>query len=122
MSNVEWTIYYADESTFDSTDGEPEDAPSFGILCIVFPDPYVGRLVMNGWDWYYYHPEEKNWWGADIHGLLDTLLWNRPFRALKQGRNVSRKVWETVLMRSVDDPDFPIKEGRTKRERPFQVT
>lgn len=119
---LEWRIYYDDGSTFDSSMGMPEEAPSFGILCIVFPEEDHGRLVMQGWDWYYYHPVEKNWWGADIHGLLDALLHNNPFRALKQGRNTSRQNWNAVLDRATHDPDFPVKSARSKRERPFQVT
>jgi hypothetical protein len=118
---VKWRIYYDDGSAFDSSMGEPEDAPSFGILCIVFPDRDVGRMVMQGWDWYYYHGEEETWWGADIHGLLDNLLHNKPVRAVKQGRNTTSRNYHETLDRAVNDPDFPVKGARAKRERPFQV-
>ena len=118
----DWRIYYDDGSTFDSTMGSPENAPSFGLLCIVFPDEDHGRLVMQGWDWYFYHDEEKNWWGADIHGLLDQMLHNLPVRALKQGRNSPAKVWRETLHRATLDSDFPPKSAMCKRERPFQVT
>lgn len=119
---TDWRIYYADGSTFDSNMGSPEDAPSYGILCIVFSDEDHGRLVMQGWDWYFYHDEEKNWWGADIHGLLDQMLHNLPVRALKQGRNSPARVWRETLHRATNDPDFPPKSATCRRERPFQVT
>ena len=119
---ITWRIYYDDGSVFDSSNGEPEDAPSFGVLCIVFPDNDHGRLVMQGWDWLYYHEVEGNWWGADIHGLLDGLLHNKPIRAVKQGRNAPALVWREVLNRATNDLDFPIKSASSKRERPFQVT
>jgi hypothetical protein len=118
----DWRIYYDDESTYDSDDGPPESAPPYGVLAIVFADRDHGRMVMNGWDWYFYHGTEENWWGADIHGLLDQLLHNLPVRALKQGRNAPAKVWKETLQRAMVDPDFPLKSATSKRERPFQVT
>ena len=117
----DWRVYYDDGSTFDSSMGAPEDAPAFGVLCIVFPDEDHGRLVMSGWDWYFFVPDEKNWWGADIHGLIDRLLHNLPVVGLKQGRNTDRINWNTTLDRATHDPDFPPKSAHSKRERPFQV-
>jgi len=118
----DWRIYYDDGSTFDSSMGTPEDAPSHGILVIVFPDEDHGRLVMQGWDWYFYHGKEKNWWGADVHGLLDQLLHNLTVRALKQGRNSPSNVWRETLVRATNDPDFPPRSAIHRRERPFQAT
>jgi len=31
-----WRIYYADGSTFDSTQGSWADAPAFGVQCVVY--------------------------------------------------------------------------------------
>lgn len=114
----DWKIYYEDGSTFDNTQGLPEDAPSFGVLCVVFPDEEVGRMVMHGWDWFYYHKEDQNWWGADIHGLLDCLLHNKPMKAVKQGRNTNADNYKKILNFAIDDPDFSVKSGEVKRERP----
>lgn len=115
---VAWRIYYDDGATFDSDDGDPQDAPSFGVLCIVFPDAEVGRLVMQGWDWYFYHPTEENWWGCDIYGLLDRLLHNLPMVAVKQGRSAPTQVWRAVLKSATTDPDFPGKSACARREYP----
>lgn len=117
-SEMEWRIYYDDKSTFDSSMGEPKDAPSHGVLIVTVKDQDHGRLVLNGWDWYYH--DGKEWWGADVHGLLDRLLHNLPTHAVKQGRMCPSDVWRDMLDQAVKDPDFPIKSAKHKRERPFQ--
>ena len=88
-----WRIYYADGSTFDSSEGEPEDATAFGVVVIAqtrAPDDVHGleRELQHGWDWYWWHAERGEWWGSDIHGLLDHLLHRTPVRAVVQGRSV----------------------------------
>lgn len=115
---IQWRIYYDDETTFDSTQGTPEEAPSFGILCVTMRDDEHGRLILNGWDWYYF--DGVSWWGADVHGLLDRLLHNLPTRAVKIGRMAPSEVWRKTYARASHDPDFPPKSARAKRERPFQ--
>jgi len=34
MVKITWRIYYADGSTFDNTQGNPEDAPTTGVIAI----------------------------------------------------------------------------------------
>ena len=111
-----WRIYYDDGSTFDSTEGDPDDAPAFGVQCIVEPDDDGGRVVLNHFDWYYYNPEAGQWWGSDIHGLLDKLQFRIPIEAVMQGRNCSN--FKEILVRATHDPDFPRKSARVRRERP----
>ena len=113
-----WRIYYSDGSTFDDSQGTPEDAPSFGVIAIPFPGPEVGRVIMNGWDWYYWRADHEQWWGSDIHGLLDSLLHNLPITAIKQGRNISNLEFAAVLERAISDPDFPRKSAKRRRESP----
>ena len=36
LSIKAWKIYYADQSTFDPTQGAWADAPPFGVECIVY--------------------------------------------------------------------------------------
>lgn len=115
---IKWRIYYDDGSTFDNTNGEPSDAQGYGIIAIVEADDAMGRVVLNGWDWYYH--DGQNWWGADIHGLLDRLCHNLPTFGVKQGRMVSADTWKDTLDRAVTDPDFTPKSGIHKKERPFQ--
>ena len=44
---MNWKIYYADETTFDDTQGSPEDAPSLDIQVIVMSDPDNGRKIIQ---------------------------------------------------------------------------
>lgn len=113
-----WRIYYGDGSTFSSDDGAPEDAPSFGVICVVQPNVLTGRESLHGWDWFYYVPDDGMWWGSDIHGVLDRLLHNLPIRALKQGRCVSNPVFQEIMQRANTDPDFPARSGSHRGERP----
>lgn len=114
----EWRIYYDDGSTFDDSQGTPEAAPAFGVLFIVFPDREVGRVVMRGWDWYYFDAETRQWWGSDIHGLLDGLLHDLPRKAYKQGRNVDNKRFRDIMKRAMNDADFPVKSAKRHGEHP----
>lgn len=115
---IDWRIYYDDGSTFSSEDGSPEDAPAFGAVVIVFPDEEVGRVIMHGWDWYYWVPEDGTWWGADIYGLLDRLLHRIDCRALLQGRNMLNTEYLALFKRASEDPDFPLKSAKRSGERP----
>jgi len=114
---LQWRIYYDDGLTFDNTHGTPEQAPSFGVVFIPQPDDQVGRMIMQGWDWYYFN-ENGQWWGCDIYGLLDRLLHNLPTRALKQGRTMDNVAYQELMRRVRSDPDFPTKSGIRKGEHP----
>lgn len=116
MATLDWRIYYDDGSTFDSSMGEPEDAPGFGVQCVVEADDDAGRVVLAGFDWYYYHCGSCRWWGSDIHGLLDKLLHRIDVEALMQGRNCVD--FNAILHKATNDPDFPRKSAKVPRERP----
>jgi len=116
--SCKWKIYYADESIFDSTMGTPEEAPSFGVICIVQPNEYTGRTIVSGYDWYYYNLEIGEWWQSDIHGLVDNMLHNFPVKAVKQGRNAPDPIFKRIMATAIKDPDFPVKNANMPRERP----
>ena len=115
---VLWRIYYDNGSTFDNTNGEPQDAPGHGVVAIVENDDDHGRIVLNGWNWYYFDGEV--WWGADVHGLLDRLCASLPIFGVKQGRMVPRNIWHDTMDRAVTDKDFKPKSAVHEKERPFQ--
>lgn len=115
---MRWRIYYDDESTFDSSMGEPEQAPSYGVICIVQPHEDSGRIVVSGYDWYYYVPDIDEWWQSDIHGLTDRLCHNMPTFAVKQGRSAPDVIYKRIIARAIHDPEFPRKNAKIKRERP----
>jgi hypothetical protein len=116
---IEWRILYDDGTDFDSSQGEPCDAPAYGIVCIIQRDDLVGRKIAHGWDWYYWVPQEGAWWGADIYGLLDRLLHRLPTEAICQGRMVSNKEFAIIMGRADRDPDFPKKSGKIVGETPY---
>lgn len=114
---MSWRIYYADGTTFDDSEGTPEEAPSFGVLCIVCPDDVVGRVVLNRHNFYYWMPSQ--WWGSDLQGVLDNLLnCGGSGRAWKQGRNADNKTFQEIYNRAATDPDFPKKSGLRAGETP----
>ncbi len=108
---VDWKIFYADGSVFDSSEGEPADAPKRGIICIVQNDDLVGREIKHGSNWYYWVENERQWWGSDRDGLLDWAMNNLP---IKQGRNVSRRRFGEIMDMADKDPGFPPKSGTLK--------
>lgn len=123
----EWRIYYANGSTFDSGAGFPEDAPADGVVCIVYPDDQTGRVVMHGWDWYWFHETSKQWWGCQLSALLSLLKRSGhegldgalvPIRAVKEGMTVSNGDWKLIMQKAKDDPDFLVKSASLKHENP----
>ena len=115
---MDWRIFYDDGGTFDDSQGEPVDAPAFGIVCIVQQNADVGRTILHGWDWYYWVSEKVEWWGSDIYGLLDRLLHRLATEAILQGRTVSRREFQQIMKRADKDPGFPPKSGIIAGERP----
>ena len=108
----DWRIYYTDGSTFNDNQGSPEDAPAFGVVCIVHPNGLVGRVILHRHDWYYW--TEDGWSGGDLHGLLDRLLHRLSTTAVLQGRSVANKVFREIMARADKDPDFPPASGKSK--------
>lgn len=101
-----WRIYYDDGSAFDSTQGEPHEAPPEGFICAIGYDERGQRYIMHGWDFYQWDQEGAQWWGMDVFGLHDRLRRNLVY-AYKEGRTVTRAKWEEILSRAAVDPDFP---------------
>ena len=134
----DWRIYYADGSTFDSTDGPVRSAPREGFLVAIGYDEQGRRYIMHGWDFYRFDEPTAQWWGHDISGLLDWAKATRRVRRVKPGaptvyetavggfdafgliehfkqrgeifeaRTVTRSAWSETLARCNADPDFPI--------------
>lgn len=111
-----WRIYYEDGSTWSDLDGDEYDAPPVGVVCIVQPCPVRDRVIITGWNWYYFcaEPDARwRWWGSNESGMHDQFMWHgRHRRALKMGRHAQD--YEEILIRAAKDPDFAIpSEGAT---------
>lgn len=105
-----WRIFYDDGTTFSDLDGQPHEAPPRGFICAVGYDERGRRYIMHGWDHYYFDREANQWWGCEIHGLIDRLCMNRVY-AYKLGRTVMVSEWQRLMAAADADPDFPV-EGR----------
>jgi hypothetical protein len=100
-SELTWRIYYADGSTFDSSQGEPEDAPSIGIIAIK-------HFIENEWrisafvD--YYIREQGEWWGADAPGFWQYMF--RPgFKVVKFGTNIKDEPFNKIMAEARNDTE-----------------
>jgi hypothetical protein len=91
---TQWEVYYDDGTTITSEAGLPVEVRLFGIVCIAQRNPGKARLLMHGWD--YWHEEDKQWWGCDLHGLIDRLLHRLPVSALLQGRAVTNEAYNAI--------------------------
>lgn len=108
---MRYRIYYADGSTFD---GSPSGAPSLGVVCIVQPDPDVGRHVLSGFD--YYWPADGAWWGGDLFGLFQYLI-EPGLKKVLFGRTISNRAFREILKAACEDRDFAPKSGWKRGER-----
>lgn len=73
--SVKWRIHYEDGSTFSSEDGTFQQAPSFGVLCVVCDKD---ELVLGG----------------DIVGLIDYLC---RIGLVKFGRMTDNQTYECIM-------------------------
>ena len=104
---IQWRIYYDDFSTFDSNNGEPEDAPAWGVICINQPDPKTNVMRMHRWDYYYWHRKYGQWWGSNLIGMVDQFAtYPRDVVALKVGRNADNAVFQAITDMAIADNDF----------------
>ncbi len=104
---IQWRIYYSDGSTFDSSQGIPDDAPAFGVAVIVqLADNGRLRDSVHSGD-YYVYTESGFWVGADLSGLLDRLANRIPFSGFLVGRWDPQDEYFAILRKAEKDPDFP---------------
>ena len=110
MNKFTWRIYYDDGTTFDNTMGEPEHAPSFGIIAIVAYDEVHERMVLQKWNYYWCKDLDGRpiWYGSDQIGLIDQLAHdaNREVHGLKLGRTIANKLFQDIIIIAANDPDL----------------
>ena len=107
---LDWRIYYGDESTFSSDDGEPQDAPSRDVQVIASPYERVGRRLVNRHDFYWYDVTDREWRGGDFFGFWDYLTLTG-LKIPKFGRNIKLEDFDAIYQRAKNDPDFPRKSA-----------
>jgi hypothetical protein len=105
---VEWRIYYADGSTFDSSDGKPWDAPATRVLIINqrHHDPRERPFLV--WQRDYYLWRFDRWYAVSYDALL--FYWfieKYPHpRAALAGETVDNPTWESIKKSARSDMDF----------------
>lgn len=106
---MKWRIYYTDGTTFDSTMGEPEDAPCWGVAAISQVDPDSGRAGVAGVDNYWWESDIQCWSGGDDTGVRDQFHhFPRTRTAWKSARTLARHMdWRKLQEKVITDPDLP---------------
>lgn len=83
---VQWIIYYGDGSTFSNLDGEPEQAPPFGVQAIACNDGL--------------------WLGGDFVGLIDYLC-RIGKKVVRFGTHIHNFKYEPILRIARADISIP---------------
>lgn len=102
---MDWRIYYADGSTFDSSMGLPHEAPSDRFICAVGFDEADRRYIMHGCDWYAFHADQ--WWPFHTFDGLVNHLRHHGVYAFKTGETITRTAYEELMAAADGDHDFP---------------
>jgi hypothetical protein len=134
MSKITWRIYYTDGTTFDNEDGPASAAPAIGVQVIAQADDTVGRVLVQGGDYYWMH--QGQWFGGDVAGVyayllstgrllpgarfrhaFDLLEWMTGTGLVKLGEMLRPAAFVQIYHRAYDDPDLPPKSAFHPRER-----
>jgi len=123
---INWRIYYGDGTTFDNTQGRPEDAPKLNVQCIAVNERGtktfkavldVGHVVLHDWDYYIYQ-EDTGWFGVrEVVDLVDHVLHSsHKIKAVGKARSIPTGEFKAIYKQAWRDPDFPKKTSYRKDE------
>lgn len=101
---LQWRVYYADGTTFDSSQGEPRASPAYGVVLIAQIGAGGSGELVSGSD-YYIH-EGGFWIGPDLNGIVERLAHRVPADSLLIGRLVSPALWIEIRQRALNDDEF----------------
>ncbi len=105
---INWRIYYADKSTFDSSQGEPKDAPATRVVLIIQRHEDSSERAFFQWEKDYYLWKHNRWFAVDYSALL--FYWfiekHDHSRASLAGETVPNKVWDEIGRIARADKDF----------------
>ena len=105
---MDWRIYYANGTTFDSSQGAPTDASSAGCICILQRDLVSPFEVepLKGENYYFWGGPSMQWRGACRDAVIEALLEGETIIGLIQGRRMSRVDFFAMCAQANADPDF----------------
>ena len=94
-----WKIYYANGTTFDSTQGGPEDAPTIGVI-VIKQKRLDGKWEMSAYRDYYIW--EGEWWNADAPGFW-MYMFKSGLKIVKFGTNIPDVPFFKMLAEARED-------------------
>ena len=100
---MDWRIYYADGTTFDSSQGEWANAPADGVIAVNVRYPALGSRTLSGVDHYYALPQSLDIFQADDLGPY----LRRYVPNVKFGVATYDSDHKAIVRRACKDPDFP---------------
>jgi len=117
-----WIIWYDDGSSFSSEDGEPDQAPRWGVLCVAEYSHDHGRVIWHGGDYYCYELRSVNerlgeWIRCDLVGLIDYLTQPGREKIVLIGRAVPPAAFWAVYRKADSDPRLPPRSSMSALER-----
>lgn len=106
-TGINWRIYYADGTTFDSGHGNPEDAPATRVVLIVQRHEDPQEHAYFQWMKDYYVWKHNRWFAVDYSALL--FYWfiekhDHP-RASLAGETVPNNTWLEITEIAKRDRD-----------------
>lgn len=104
---MEWIVWYDDGSSFDASQGGPEDAPRSGVICISVKSYEHGRIIWVGHDYYWW--TEEGWASGDAEGLCDYLDQSGKHKVRLKGRSVPATRFHRVYKAALEDERLPLK-------------
>jgi len=125
---ISWKIFYGDGTTFDSSQGEPSEAPTTNCQCIMLNEQFnymylngkdAGSFMLHGWD-YCLHKKSTGWVGVEGEvNLGDHLLSDfKDINAIVKARTIPIIEFQRIMQKAVSDPAFPKKTTIRKDETP----
>jgi hypothetical protein len=113
---IRWIIWYDDGSSFTSDDGEPHEAPRWGVQVIAAYSADHGRVLNHGKDFYWRDGDE--WLGGDLVGLVDHLTRPGTTKIVLVGRGVPPAAFLRLLDAADRDPRLPPRSSYSPLETP----
>lgn len=113
---IEWIIFYDDESSFSSVDGPPSEAPRDGVQCIAVVDRGCGHYILSEQDWYCWHFEDDCWVPHGWAGMLQYLRKPGVLKIVLEGYAIKGERHYKQRSKARKDPRLPPVTAKPPRQ------
>jgi len=110
-----WIIWYDDGSSFTNLDGKIHEAPRWGVMCIAQYSKDHGRVIVHGYDYYFWEKDE--WLSGDLVGLIDYLTRDGIEKVVLIGRSVPPAEFWKIYELANQDPRLPPRSSYSPFEK-----